>query len=102
MDDNVCSICWESLSDNISILRCCPIRSYHASCLSNWNKISQSCPFCRVEHVLDIKPEHNYELAFEHNNIIIEQNQQFSTIGYLTIIVGIFIGCLIIFIIMIL
>ena len=98
MDDNICCICWETLSDNISVLRCCPIRSYHASCLANWNKISKACPFCRVEHIIDVKPEPNY---FEQNDIINEQIEQKSLHVFLGIIMSIFIGCLIIFIIII-
>lgn len=41
-----CPICMTDLLDcNIVVLSC--RHKYHYSCLREWNKVSDSCPYCR-------------------------------------------------------
>jgi len=58
-DIKECHICWEENDiylKPIAYIACCPHISYHQSCLRTWLSINRSCPFCRTEIKIQLKP----------------------------------------------
>lgn len=51
--DEECQICWgENEYNTFTTLACCPDKTYHNICIMKWLHLSNSCPFCRREHIM--------------------------------------------------
>ena len=48
-----CSICWEYILSDDTKTECCTQHTYHKECLENWLINSNSCPFCRLEVLVE-------------------------------------------------
>lgn len=45
LEENVCSICFDSMNNSKTTLRCG--HTFHESCINRWIKIKPTCPLCR-------------------------------------------------------
>jgi len=53
LEDNECSICFDSMEHSKNILRCG--HSFHEECINEWIKIKPNCPLCRIYIQLNLK-----------------------------------------------
>lgn len=63
-DNDVCSICHEELSQQVITTDCS--HSFHKRCLTNWSKVKNTCPLCRVLLCSRCDADRNIITAQEH------------------------------------
>ena len=54
-DTDCCSICLDSLEDDISVLKCG--HQFHTTCIEQWKKKSETCPICRLSNASSFNDE---------------------------------------------
>ena len=61
--DIVCSICLDVLLDDETMVTLECNHKYHASCIEEWQKRSESCPLCRMDTSINMRQEVVNELT---------------------------------------